>query len=288
LPFLCGILCAHRALFLKAGVYGQLQNVTTFIKKTLIGFCLIASSPSGAASSNNLIAHRAVYELQLKRADEKTGIIHLSGRMVYEFNGSYCAGFSTRFRYVSRIEMEENAPHIYDQQTSLFEAGDGRALRIISKNYTNDDLTYELDATAGLEETGIVVYVDKPEAKIHHLAPALFPTAQMMEILRKAEEGVSFYQTALYDDFETGNKITKASVVIGKPRPLVQSGEMVWPVVISYFDDMKNPDGLPAYSSQFLIDKGGITHDIMFDYGDYSIGGTLTQLDVLEQEPCDD
>jgi len=37
----------------------------------------------------------------------------------------------------------------------------------------------------------------------------------MLEMLQKAEDGINFYQSALYDDFETGDKITQAAVVIG-------------------------------------------------------------------------
>ncbi len=41
-----------------------------------------------AASTVTLVPHRAVYDLTLDRADEKSGISGLTGRMVYEFNGS--------------------------------------------------------------------------------------------------------------------------------------------------------------------------------------------------------
>jgi len=255
-------------------------------KVALLALFGLVGAPVSAASLDDLLAHRAVYELQLDKADGKTGIMHLSGRMVYEFSGSQCEGFTTRFRYVSRIEVEESAPRIYDQQTNLFEAGDGRRLRVINKHYVDRELSYELDATVREEQTGIVVDIAKPKIKTQRLAAALFPTAQMMEILQKAEEGVSFYQTTLYDNFETGDKVTQAIVIIGAAQQVAGSNEMAWPIVISYFDDEKNPDGLPSYSSNFLLDKKGISRDMIFDYGDFSMRATLSQLDIFEQESC--
>jgi len=258
-----------------------------FLKSFLLYLCFLIAAPLSAASSYDLIPHRGIYELQLEKATNKTGINHLSGRMVYEFSGSHCAGFTTRFRYVSRIEMEGLAPRIHDQQTSLFEAGDSSELRVINKNYIDRNLSDEIDATARSAQEGIVVDIIKPEAKTHHLASALFPIAQMMEMLQNAEGGVSFYQTALYDNFETGDKVTQASIVIGKARSLIEYDEQAWPITVSYFDDKKNLDGLPTYSSQFLLDRRGISHDIMFDYGDFSMRATLSQLDIFEKESCD-
>ncbi|WP_032450615.1 EipB family protein, partial [Brucella pinnipedialis] len=43
---------------------------------------------ASAASAVRLVPHRAIYDLTLDRADEKSGISGLTGRMVYEFNGS--------------------------------------------------------------------------------------------------------------------------------------------------------------------------------------------------------
>jgi len=241
-----------------------------------------------AASLQYLISHRGIYDLALERADDKTGIHALTGRMVYEFTGSACEGFTTKFRYVSRLEMEENAPRIHDQQTQLFESADGTQLSILNKNYTNSQIENEFEATAWQRDNGIVVEVNKPETKTHHLSPALFPNLQMIEMLQKAKIGVNFYQTILYDNFETGDKITQATVVIGAQRMNGANDTPVWPITISYFDDEKNPDGLPSYQSRFLLDDRGISHDIVFDYGDFSMRGTLTQLDILQPSACSD
>jgi len=255
-----------------------------------------------AASLQDLLPHRAVYNLQLEQADDKTGILSLTGRMVYDFSGSICEGFTTKFRYVSRLEMAETAPRIHDQQTSIFESGNGDELRVINKNYTDTQLSDELEASAWRQEEGLMVEVTKPEKKIHHLSPALFPNAQMVEMLQKAEAGENFYQTTLYDNFETGDKITHATVIIGSPRSLEADmlppstsmpangpiGEQVWPVTISYFDDEKNPEGLPTYQSHFLLDKQGVSYNILFDYGDFSMRARLSQLDIFAQSPCTD
>jgi len=257
--------------------------------KSSFAWGLVVASPLWAAPIDDLVPHRAVYELQLDKASDKTGINQLTGRMIYEFSGSRCAGFTTRFRYVSRIEMEESPPRLLDQQTVLFETGDGSELRVSNKNYLNRELTDEFEAVAKQQDTGdkdgIMVEVTKPEVKTHYLGRAIFPLVQMSEMLNKAQSQEKIYQTTLYDDFDKGDKLTQASVIIGAKRQ-VEGGESVWPVTVSYFDDEKNPDGLPNYSSSFLLDKRGVSTHLVLDYGDFSMRGNLTQLELLEQAPC--
>ena len=41
-------------------------------------------------------------------ASDRSGITGLSGRMVYEFNGSPCEGYTVKFRFVTQIDTGEN------------------------------------------------------------------------------------------------------------------------------------------------------------------------------------
>ena len=72
------------------------------------------SSQAGAVP---LAPHRAVYDLALSEATDRSGITGLSGRMVYEFNGSACEGYTVKFRFVTRIETSE-VSRLTDQQTT--------------------------------------------------------------------------------------------------------------------------------------------------------------------------
>lgn len=55
-------------------------------------FAVMTASGATAASANVLVPHRAVYDLELKDASDRSGIAGMYGRMVYEFNGSACEG----------------------------------------------------------------------------------------------------------------------------------------------------------------------------------------------------
>ena len=57
-----------------------------------------------AAAARMLAPHRAVYDLALDKASDRSGITGITGRMVYEFNGSACDGYTVTFRFVTRID----------------------------------------------------------------------------------------------------------------------------------------------------------------------------------------
>ena len=63
---------------------------SAFVTALMAGACFAGSGVTSAFANpaSGLAPHRAVYDLQLKDATERSGIAGMYGRMVYEFNGS--------------------------------------------------------------------------------------------------------------------------------------------------------------------------------------------------------
>ena len=74
---------------------------------TLGSACLAAMTVAGVAHASALAPHRAVYDLELKNASDRSGITGMYGRMVYEFNGSACEGYTVSFRFVTQVDTGE-------------------------------------------------------------------------------------------------------------------------------------------------------------------------------------
>ena len=69
-----------------------------------VACCRPFSSSLPAFAAQLLAPHRAVYDLALDKASDRSGITGITGRMVYEFNGSACEGYTVTFRFVTRID----------------------------------------------------------------------------------------------------------------------------------------------------------------------------------------
>ena len=245
-----------------------------------------------------LQAHRAVYDLTLNKASDRSGITGISGRMVYEFNGSACEGYTVKFRFVTQIVTNDNT-RLTDQQTTTFEDAEGKTFSFVTKSFVDQNLDKEVKGIATKDPKGLKVDIDKPEKNSLELAATQFPTQHLVELIGKAEKGENFYQTNLFDGSEDANKVMATTVVVGKkteadktdpeaPALAKLATDKYWPVEIAYFDDSaQNGEEVPEYRISFKLHENGITRDLVMDYGDFSMTGKLVNLSLFDQtKPC--
>lgn len=246
--------------------------------------------------------HRAVYDLSLDKATDRSGITGLSGRMVYEFNGSPCDGYTVKFRFVTQINTDDSS-RLTDQQTTTFEDAKGKTFSFVTKSFVDQALDKEVKGTATKEPNGVKVEIDKPQKNTLELASTQFPTQHLEELIGKAEKGETFYETNLFDGSEDADRVMTTTVIVGKPAVAAKddpelpalnklAADKYWPVDIAYFDESKKGDGeeLPEYRISFKLHANGITRDLTMDYGDFSMTGKLVNLalfDTAPQKTCD-
>ncbi|MET3790248.1 cell envelope integrity EipB family protein [Aquamicrobium terrae] len=245
--------------------------------------------------------HRAVYDISLNKASDRSGITGISGRMVYEFNGSQCDGYTVKFRLVTRISTADSM-RMTDQQTTTFEDGEGKTFSFVTKSFVDQNLEKEVKGTARREQDSIRVDIDKPEPNTVTLASTQFPTQHLFELIDKAEKGENFYETSLFDGSEDADRVMLTTVVVGKPAaagnndpelPALSKLEKdkFWPVDIAYFntEDGDGGEEMPEYRISFKLHENGLTRDLMMDYGDFTMTGKLVDLSLFDQalqKPC--
>ncbi|EKF19538.1 cell envelope integrity EipB family protein [Nitratireductor pacificus] len=258
---------------------------------------LLACSGLGAtsvlAAEEQLLAHRAIYELSLGTASDRSGINAITGRMAYEFAGSQCEGYTTTFRFVMRIETDETN-RLSDQQTTTFEDSKGETFQFVNKTYLDNALDREVKGVARADGDGTRVDLSKPQKETHTLEQTKFPVAHLKEALAKAKSGGGFYQTTLFDGSDDADTVVLTAVTIGKPRAiaegdperkaaaLLEDGSF-WPVTIAYFErSEERGEETPDYDISFLLHESGVTRSLRMNYGEFSIEGRLIDLTLFE------
>jgi hypothetical protein len=284
----------------------------------MFGFCqrlmvvLLAAAPFGGAFSghaqalaakepNKLVAHRAIYEMTLDSARSASGITGIDGRMVFEFTGSDCDGYSLSMRMVTQMTDSQGQTNLTDLRSSTWEQGDGQKFRFQSAQYLNDKLG---DVTMGraVRETpdeAVKVKLSQPvRAELNLSGPVLFPTQHSLALIDAARAGQALFQARIFDGSEKGRKVYDTTAFIGT---LVQPGGGAaleaaakdkglgklasWPVSIGYFEP-KGGDLTPSYQIDFRLYENGVSRELLIDYGDFSIHGTLTALEYLKAPAC--
>ena len=251
-----------------------------------------AAPVTSAAIATGLVAHRAVYDLELKDASERSGISGMSGRMVYEFDGNYCTGYTTNFRFVTQIDTGD-AVSLSDQQTKTFENLKDRKFTFDTKSFTDDQLDKEVNGAAEDQAEGVKVDLKQPASKELQLAASRFPTEHMLDVIQNAKAGKRLFEARVFDGSDDGDKALATTTVVGKQvTPSTDetdasnagafSKTAFWPVTISYFNENTKTDALPVYRMSFKLYENGITRDLTMDYGDFVLSGKPSKLELLD------
>ncbi len=250
-----------------------------------------------------LIPHRAVYDLSLSETRGNSQIAGVSGRIVYDFSGNACEGYSLEFRQASALDSGEGKGSTSDLRSTTWESGDAKRFKISSQNYVNENLTDTVQAHAEHDATGTAVSLTKPEEKSLKLDPqVVFPTEHMVRAIKAARAGQNVLNFPVYDGSESGDKVFDTLTVIGRKlapdeRPHDDAaanepklaGVARWPVTISYFDRTKNQESseqTPTYAISFELYDNGISRALTLDYNDFVAAGNLVSLEFKQPKPC--
>lgn len=280
----------------------SLQRLGIVLAVPLLG--AISSGPAQALAAkepHKLAPHRAVYEMTLDNARSASGITGIDGRMVFEFTGSACDGYSLNMRMVTHMTDSQGQTNLTDLRSSTWEQGDGQKFRFQSAQYLNDKLG---DVTMGRAvrerpADAVKVKLSQPaHAELNLTGQVLFPTQHSLALIEAARAGAVLFQARIYDGSEKGRKVYDTTAFIGKLVPPGGDDELEpaakdkglgelasWPVSIGYFEP-KGGDLTPSYQIDFQIYANGVSRELLIDYGDFSIHGSLTALEYLKEADC--
>src|ERR1700736_6185822 len=263
-----------------------------------------ATAQANAAAGGPFLSHQALYELSLVKSRGTNSINSARGRILYNFSGSACEGYTSEFRQVSELDSGEGKLTLSDLRSTSWEDGAGKSYRFKIDARMNDADSSPVDGVA--ERTGdhITVKLKQPEAKTFTLdGSTVFPTEQIQRIIAAAKDGKSLLELTVYDGSDNGEKIYNTRTVIGQPipgdrtiaepDPSTTNDQMKaltrWPVTVSYYDrEAKSRDGekRPVYAMSFDIFENGVSRALVLDYNDFVISGALGKFDVKDSKPC--
>ena len=256
----------------------------------------------GAPANVKLVPHRAVYDMRLGDTEEQSGISALNGRMVYDFTGSECDGYSVNFRFVTEFLNVDGGSQITDLQTTSFEDGHAESYQFLSKTFVDQKLVEESRGSARIESKARTIELKQPTEKSLKIGrEVLFPTEHLIAIIEAAEKGTTFLAADIYDGAETGEKVYATTSVIGagvvdeatgseaSKAEASLKGKTFWPVTVAYFDPSEEDtsgEHLPVYQLSFHLYENGISTKMKLDYGDFTIQGKMQSLEVFEETTC--
>jgi EipB-like len=264
----------------------------------------LAIGPANAAATTAFVPHQALYDLNLVKSRGSASIDSARGRILYNFSGSPCEGYTSEFRQVSELNSGEGKTTLSDLRSTSWEDAEGKSYRFKIDSRMNDTDSSPVDGIAERSGDHITVTLKQPEAKTFTLDGAtVFPTEQIRRIIAAAREGKSLLELTVYDGSDNGEKVYNTLTVIGQPiagdhsiaSPDASTTNDAmksltrWPVTVSYYDrDAKANDGeqTPVYAMSFELFENGVSRALVLDYNDFVISGALGKFDIKDAKPC--
>ncbi len=255
------------------------------------------------ARAPHLATHRAVYRLTLSKTTAGSSINDMRGKLVYDFQGSACRGYTLKTRLITEVIDREGTPSINDIHSKSWEDARGSRFRFQTMQYTDGKLAESTKGSARRlrrrPHTVAIRLVKPKRARLRLTGNILFPTQHSLTLLKAALAGKTRVQADIYEGSENGTKKYETSSLIGAPLELSANSQLPviknagaldslpsWPVVVSYYEPASQKDGLPAYEISFRMYANGVSRKLKLDYGVFSLDGELTSIEFLEPKPC--
>ena len=267
---------------------------------------LLAAPASGVKAQDSpivLVPHRAIYDLTLGQTRGNAQIVGVRGRILYDFDGNSCEGYTLRFRQVSELDSGEGKVSTSDLRSTTWEGGDAKSFKFASENFVDENLVDAVDGRAEHGAKATALSLVKPQRKMLDIDPAVvFPTEHTVRVIAAARAGKNILEFSVFDGSDSGDKVYDTLTVIGhklssderKHGDAADSDARLaaiprWPVTISYFDKnraQKSTEQTAAYAIGFELYENGISRALSLDYNDFVVAGKLTSLDIREPKPC--
>lgn len=258
-----------------------------------------AADPMGAIT---LVGHRAIYELKLKEATEKSGIAQATGLLVFEMDGDNCVGYTANMHIRTSLTSSTGKVNIIDTRQAAWEGPDSTVMRFGSKEYLNSILATEVEGKAEKSDTAGTATFVKPEGSFELPQSATFPMEHTKRLVTAGRNGDTISRTLVFNGTDY-NKLYTAVAFIGNekgpdavalPKDMKEhaafSGQRAWPMSVSYYEyESSDTSGeqVPAYEISFTMFENGVSTSLLMGYEHFSIAGKLSELTIFEPSDCD-
>ena len=262
------------------------------MRSVLAGLVLFAmTSPSAA----QIVGHDAVYKIRLAHAAPAGTIEGMSGAMSLSVS-VMCDGLTVNQTLDTDFWEQDGVLHAGFLTASSWEEAGGLEMRFSLANKIDGDVVEAFEGEASREDVGVegtIVYDEDAFPPAPLPAAAIFPGAHLSALVAAAQEGERVFEAMVFDGASEG-KIYLTTAIIGpklsgkslEPGAGPLEGLARWPVVLSYFPSGSD-DPLPEYETSFHLYENGIAGQLLMDYGDFALRGTLEELQIAAAPDCE-
>lgn len=255
---------------------------------------VVAEVPPMPMDNIHIMPHRALYEMRLADSDANSSVNNVGGKMMFTWADA-CDGWTIEQRLDLGFFYNGGSKQRVKTSLATWEAKDGSAFRFSVRRTVNGEEkeTFQGHAQLAKDGSGNAEY-SKPDGKEVNLSPkTLFPTVHTLQILRQALAGQHHVTGSVFDGADEPGQ-NDVSAFIGREEKIVSPKDAQhkelrqgrgWPVQMAFFSP-DNKSGTPDYEMEMTLLENGVAHDLLIDYGDFTVKATLKEIEPLKKPAC--
>jgi hypothetical protein len=273
------------------------------IRLSIIGFVAICAMVAGtgqgfAASPGGLVAHRAVYDIDLVATHGGSQIINIRGTMSYEWRAT-CEAWVTDHGFELFYEYADSPGMRINSDFSTYESFDGKDFSFTSRRLRDGEVYQEIRGSAqtggGESGKGKATHT-MPEGIAYDLLPGtLFPMGHTVNLIKHARAGDKFYLAQVFDGSDEEGPIQINTFIGAKAKPPAAEYPknvnatllkgVAWNMRMAIFPgDLQEEES--DYEMALVFHDNGIISDMLIEYDDFSVSQKLISLEKLPQSGC--
>lgn len=253
-----------------------------------------------------LTPHRARYSMTLAKSDAGSPVINAYGN--YEIAWALqCDGWSYEQKLDLTFLRADGNEDRWQATHAALESLDGQHYRFHTIRRLNDYPQETYAGEANFDSPGGVgrVNFSQPQAVTVSLpAGTLFPRTHLDQLLKAMADHRQLFERQVFEgDFD--RPITTINAFIGRTfeapldAPTLAKG-LTWLVRLAYFNDNNrhqegvanrapggNNNGFdPLYEMEFSYNASGVSHNLLVDFGEFSLSSNAVDIIPLPQPHC--
>jgi hypothetical protein len=250
-----------------------------------LGIFLLLAMPAFALA-DGLTGQEAEYSLALSkvRSHDVTGAV---GQMRFSVVDG-CTGWGTTQHMTLLVRNADGSLNKSVTDYITWESKDGKSLTFTLQESDNDGKMMIDDAGSavhtGTDGSGTITYTTPAGALLSMPPGTLFPMAHTEALLSAGHAAKKFISVPLFDGTTADGAQHTFVAVLGRNGPTASAfpalnNKPSTDVDIAFYE-RKNDDENPDFRSQMRYYEDGVATNIVLDFGDFIMTGTLQSLSV--------
>lgn len=248
-----------------------------------------------ALTAPKIQPHRAVYELTLGETKPDSSVVEAQGVLVFEWAAA-CDGWAVSQKARVDLGHDEGPGLAFGWIYNSWEAKDGGKFRFYVRRLYQSGSSEQVKGEASIADPGVggVAHFSLPdEMEVDIPSGVIFPTQHTLALLERLEAGGLPYYTTVFDGSTDNGLYGVSAIEVSQdaergPPPLdspILANMASWRLNMAFFG-MDQAAAEPEQEQELRIFANGITDELTFDYGDFALDATLSELTALPEPDC--